>query len=252
MSKKLCPICMIEKKKRECKLEQFEKICINCCTKKQHYYCEGCSYYEQGEHIFFSCQTCGAVDIDDEPSTIAKLMTIEVFPLNKLEGDYFKDERPVSGEIYRTTLVFPFHGEINTPIWFLFDPYSRRSQLIQAEIIEVRDRSLYSAEVEMFVYNNDSINNIPKLFPESEINGSLRKEQGFCRFGSLEIREDGELNWLSSMNQDGGNWAVITNTGESQRLILFAEGWFNHWRYYLGNIVLNSNSYHELFLFKSF
>jgi hypothetical protein len=43
------------------------------------------------------------------------------------------------------------------------------------------------------------------------------------------------------MIQDGGNWAVIVNDKIYPRIILYAEGWFNHWQPYAGNIRINQS-----------
>jgi len=126
---KTCPICNESKKKRSCKLQQDELICISCCLKKQSYYCDGCSFYHD-KILKFKCVSCGKTSIDDLPSDITKLMGAKIFRLENLEGNNFDNRFVDSGETYTTSIEFPFEGKTNTPIWFYYDSVNQIDDLL--------------------------------------------------------------------------------------------------------------------------
>jgi len=234
---KKCPICREGKKKRSCKLHQDELICVNCCLKKQSYYCYGCSFY-QDKILKFKCVSCGKTSIDDQPSDITNLMGAKIFRLENLEGNKFENGFAISGETYTTSIDFPFEGKTNTPIWFYYDPEDsfHTLQLIQGEILEVQYFDEYKAQIEMLVHQTSKCGNIKNLFPEEEMPEFLYDVDSLFPFGSLRMRTFEIFVLVSSMVQDGGNWAVIVDDEIYPRIILYAEGWFNHWQPYAGNI----------------
>jgi hypothetical protein len=234
---KICPICEDGKQKRLCKLQHEELICITCCLKKQSYACNGCSFY-QDKILNFKCSSCGKTSIDDQPSDITNLMTAKVFRLENLGGIKFKYGLVASGEIYTTSLEFPFEGKIDMPHWFYYDPEENfhTLQLIQGEISEIKCFDEYKAEIELFVHQAGKCRNVRDIFPEEEMPESLYNVDILFPVGSLAMRTFGNFVMISSMMQDGGNWALVCNDATHPRIILYAEGWFNHWQSYIGNI----------------
>ena len=244
---KKCPIYGEGKKKRSCKLNQHELICVDCCMQKQSYYCDGCSFY-QDNILRFKCLSCGKTLVDDIPSDITRLMGAEIFRLEKLEGDNLENGFAVSGELYTTTLEVPFEGKPNTSIWFYYDPEDSFDtfQLIQGEILEVHHFDEYKAEVEVFVHQTSTCENIPNIFPEQEMPESLYDVDSLFPFDPLKIRTYGANILVSSLTQDGGNWAVVNDDEIQPRIILYAEGFFSHWRQYTGNIRIKKSFLQQL------
>lgn len=234
---KTCPICNEGKQKRSCKLQQDDLICESCCTEKQSYYCNGCSFYLD-KILRFKCGSCGKTAIDDQPSDITNLISAKIFRLENLGGIKFKYGLVASGEVCTTSLEFPFEGKINTPTWFYYDPEENfhTLQLIQGEIIEIKSFDEYMAQIEMFVHQTGKCRNIMDIFPEKELPESLCDVDNLFPVGSLSMHTFGKLILVSSMIQDGGNWALICDDTKTPRIILYAEGWFNHWQPYVGNI----------------
>jgi hypothetical protein len=234
---KKCPICGEGKKKRSCKLQQDELICIDCCLEKQNYYCNGCPFY-QDEILRFKCPSCGKTSIDDQPSEITQLMETKIHDLDNLEGNKFDDGFAFSGEIYTTSLEFPFEGKANTPLWFSYDPDKTifGQQLIQAEIVGIEDFNYNNAKAEMFIHQTSDCANIINIFPEVELPESLYDIESLFPVGSLTMHTSGNFVTISSMIQDGGNRLLIAGDEIDPRIILYAEGFFNHWQAYAGNI----------------
>ena len=223
--------------KRPCQLSENELICVRCCLEKQSYDCAGCSFYED-KILKFRCKSCGKTSIDERPSAITTLMETKLFRLTELQGNRKDNGFAVSGELYQTSLEFPFEGKINTPLWFYYDPEDslNSSQLIQGEIIEVKHFDQYHALIEMFVHQTSQNENIKDIFPEKEMPQSFYDIDALFPVGKLHIHHTGIFTLVSSMIQDGGNWAVFIDDGCDPRMILYAEGWFNHWQPYAGNI----------------
>ena len=226
---KKCPICREGKKKRSCKLQQDELICVSCCLEKQTYYCNGCSFYKD-INLKFKCVSCGKTSIDDQPSDITKLMGTKIFRLENLEGNNFENRFAVSGEIYTTSIDFPFEGKINTPIWFYYDPENSFDtlQLIQGEILEVKHFDEYKAQIEIFVHQTSKCGNIKNIFSEEEMPEYLYDADILFPVGSLKIRTFGIYVLVSSMIQDGGSWTLFVDDENYPRIILHAEGFFNN------------------------
>ena len=170
-------------------------------------------------------------------------MGAEIFKLETLDGKNFENDLAVSGEMYTTLLEFPFVGKPNTPLWFYYDPENEiyTLQLIQGEILEVKYFDEYKAKVEIFVHQTCDCGNIINIFPEEKMSESLYDIDGLFPVGSLKISTRGNYILLSSMIQDGGNRVVIVNDEIYPRIILYAEGWFNHWREYAGNISIKKS-----------
>ena len=127
------------------------------------------------------CESCGKTSVDDQPSDITKLMGAEMFMLNNLYGDHFENEYAVNGEIYTTSLEFPFEGKINTPTWFFYDPANEihTLQLIQGEILEIKHFDEYKATAEIFVLQTSKCANIKNVFPEEmrkTVNGQMKEQ----------------------------------------------------------------------------
>jgi len=244
---KNCPLCGEGKQKRSCKLQHDELICLNCCLKKQNYYCNGCSFY-QDKILKFKCVSCGKTSIDEPPSDIAKLMGAKIFKLDTLEGNKFDKEFVLSGEKYTTSLEFPFEGKTNSPIWFYFDPEDsyHTLQLLQGEILEVKNFDEYKAQIEMFVHQTGKCENINNLFPEKEMPESLYNIENLFPVGSLKTSTFENFTLVSSMAQDGGNWIVIIDDDIDPRIILYAEGWFSHWQSYAGNIKIKNSFFQQI------
>jgi len=244
---KKCPMCGEGKKKRSCKLQQDELICDSCCLKKQSYYCDGCSFY-QDKILRFKCESCGKTSIDDLPSDITTLMAAKIFRLDTLEGNKFENGFAVNGEIYTTSLEFPFEGKTNTPIWFYYDPEDsfHTLQLIQGEIVGIEDFNDYNAKAEIFVHQTGTCETTKNIFPEEEMPESLYDVENLFPVGSLNIRTFGIFVLVSSMIQDGGNWVLIVDDEICPRFILYAEGWFSHWQSYAGNIRIKKSFLHQI------
>ena len=234
---KKCPICGEGKKKRLCKLQQNELICISCCLGKQNYNCNGCPFYKD-INLKFKCVSCGKTFIDDQPSDITKLMGTKIFRLENLEGNNFENGLAISGEIYTTLIEFPFEGKPNTPIWFYYDPEDSFDtlQMIQGEISSIQHFDEYKAKVEIFVHQTSDCGSIKKIFSEKEMPESLYDVDCLFPIGSLKMQTFGIYVLVSSMIQDGGNRVLIVDDEISSRIILYAEGFFNHWQEYAGNI----------------
>ena len=81
---KNCPACGEGKKKRPCKLNQEELICIDCCLEKQSYDCNGCVFYTD-KILRFKCRSCGKMSINDQPSDITTMMGAKIFELKELQ-----------------------------------------------------------------------------------------------------------------------------------------------------------------------
>ena len=75
---------------------------------------------------------------------------------------------------------------------------------------------------------------------------SLYDIESLFPVGSLRIRTFGILVLVSSMIQDGGNWALIVDDEIDPRIILYAEGFFNHWQPYAGNIRIKKSFLQEI------
>ena len=172
------------------------------------------------------------------PSDITRLMGAEIFRLKKLEGDNLKDIVAVSGELYTTTLEFPFEGKPNTSIWFYYNPEDSFDtfQLIQGEILEVHYFDEYKAEVEVFVHQTSTCENIPNIFPEQQMPESFYDVDSLFPFDPLTIHAYEANILVSSLTQDGGNWAVVKDDEVQPRIILYGEGFFCYDREYTGNI----------------
>ena len=236
-SVKKCPICRESKKKRSCKLQLDELICVSCCLEKQSYFCHGCSFYKDVT-LKFKCVSCGKMLIDDQPSDITKLMGTKIFKLKNLEGNNLENRFAVSGEIYTTLIEFPFEGKPNTPIWFYYDPDDSFDtlQMIQGEILAIQHFDEYKAKVEIFVHQTSECGNIKNIFSEEEMPESLYDVDCLFPIGSLKMQNFGIYVLVSSMIQDGGSQALIIDDGMYSRIIFYAEGFFNHWQEYAGNI----------------
>ena len=102
-------------------------------------------------------------------------MTAKVFKLENLGGIKFNYGLIASGEIYTTSLEFPFEGNIDTPHWFYFDSEENfhSLQLIQGEIKEIKCYDEYKAEIDLFVHQAGKCKNIRDIFPEEEMPESL-------------------------------------------------------------------------------
>jgi len=239
---KKCPVCGEGKKKRSCKLNQDQLICIDCCLEKQSYNCNGCVFYTD-KILRFKCRSCGKTSIDDQPSEITELMGTKLFRLTELEGKKPDNGFAVSGEIYTTTLEFPFEADISTPYWFYYDPHDSYNtlQLLQGKITDVRHFDHYQAQIEMFVHQTSQCETIKNIFPEKEMPESLYDIKRLFPVGSLKIHTFGIFVLVSSMIQDGGNWIVFLNENSAPRILLYAEGWFNHWQPYAGNIKIKKS-----------
>jgi len=196
----------------------------------------------------FKCPSCGKTTIDDQPSEITQLMVTKIHRLNNLDGTKFDGGFAVSGEIYNTLLEFPFEGKINTPLWFSYDPQNTiyRQQLIQAEIIAIEDLNEYQAKAEVFVYQSGHCENIRNIFPLEEMPELLYDIERLFPFGSLETNRSGNFLLISSMTQDGGNRALIADYETDPGIVLYAEGWFNHWQTYAGNIRIKKSFLQEI------
>lgn len=239
---KVCTICGTGKSKRTCKLHQGELICIDCCLKEQSYYCNGCAYY-QDIILKFKCSSCGKTFIDDQPSAITELMATKIFRLEYLDGKNFNNGFAISGEIYTTSIAFPFEGRLETPIWFYYDPENSYDtlQMIQGEIVNVKQYDEYKAEVEIFVHQTGNVEIVENVFPEKEMPEPLYNVKYLFPIGSLAIQTFGIYILVSSMMQDGGNQALIMDDGKYSRIIFYAEGFFNHWQEYAGNIKIKKS-----------
>jgi len=234
---KTCPVCGAGKKKRSCKLQMDDLICESCCNEKQSYDCNGCSFY-QDKILRFKCESCGKTSIDDQPSEITHLMGAKIFRLEMLEGKIHDNGHLVSGEIYTTMLQFPFEGKLNTPVWFYYDPDDRYHtlQLIEGEILDVKEYNHYDAKIEIFVHQTATCETIKNIFPEQQLPESLYDIESLFPVGTLKAGISGNFIRVSSLTQDGGNWAVIFDDDIDPRIILYSEGWFSHWQEYVGNI----------------
>ncbi len=234
---KKCPICGEDKKKRLCKLQQDELICISCCLEKQNYYCSGCSFYKD-VNLNFKCASCGKTFIDDLPSDITKLMRTKIFRLQNLKGNNFENGFAISGEIYTSSIEFPFEGKPNTPVWFYYDPEDSFDtlQMIQGEILNVQNFNEYKADIEIYVHQTSDCENIKNIFSEDELPESLYNVDCLFPIGLLQIQTFGIYVLISSMIQDGGSRALIIDDENFPRIIFYAEGFFNHWQEYAGNI----------------
>ena len=239
---KTCGVCGEGKRKISCKLQHGELICVTCCSQKQSYFCDGCSFY-QDKILKFKCASCGKTSIDDQPSDITKLMTTKVFKLENLGGIKFNYGFVASGEIYSTSLEFPFEGKIDIPHWFYYDPEENfhTLHLIQGEISEVKRFDEYKADIDLFVHQSGKCRNVRDILPEEEMPESLYDIDELFPVGSLGMRTFGNFILISSLTQDGGNWTLICNDGIHPRIILYAEGWFNHWQSYIGNIKIKKS-----------
>ena len=234
---KKCPICLDGKRKRLCKMNRDELICVTCCSDKQTYYCIGCSFYKDIT-LQFKCKNCGKTSIDDQPSDITKLMGTKIFELKNLRGKCLEKGSAVSGEIYTAAIEFPFEGKPNTAIWFYYDPDNTLYdlQLLQCEIIKVKDFNEYKAEIEIFVYQISDCRNTGNLFPEIELPERMYNSDMLFPFSILKVHTSGNLIYIASLEQDGGNWALIVDAENIPKIILYSEGWLNHWQEYAGNI----------------
>ena len=76
---------------------------------------------------------------------------------------------------------------------------------------------------------------------EEELPESLYDVKYLFPIGSLNIYNYGKYILVSSMMQDGGNKALIIDEEKYPRIILYAEGFFNHWQEYAGNIRINKS-----------
>ena len=177
------------------------------------------------------------------PSEITKLMGAGMFQLFNLEGSVFENRFPVSGETYIIPLEFPFLGDIKDLHWFYYDPDNsfQTLRIMQAEIVDVQNFDGFKADAEIFIHQTSDCRNIKSVFPEEEMPGSLYNLEILFPVGTLKSRNDGEFFDISSLDQDGGYRLVIHDDGIQARIIFFAEGWFNHWQPYAGNILVNAD-----------
>lgn len=247
MSKKLCPVCETGKQKRKCQLKQNALICTACCEAAQELSCKTCQHYSDSNRLFFCCRTCGGRDVGEDPGILAKHLQVALFPVEEFDGPMSSNGLAVSGESYRTELTFPFECQIDAPFWLLVHrAYEIPTiQLVQAVIVEILNRDIHKARVEVLARDVVSLAKIPQAFSCRELDCVPPEPSEVFPFPlSVEV-SDGHTSCRSNC-QDGGVWAVFTETADGPALTLFAEGWFDHWQYFGGHLRLERDFYRRL------